>query len=77
MYNKKYNTGPGRGVQNIVFRNIYYTGKNENPILIEGYDSKRKISDILFENIYVNGKRLKSLDELNIKMGNFTNIKLK
>ncbi len=56
MYNKKYNTGPGRGVQNIIFRNVYYTGKNENPALIEGYDSQRRISDILFENINVNDK---------------------
>ena len=78
MNNEKYNTGSGRGVQNIIFRNIYYTGKNDNSALIEEDDFQRKISDILFENINVNDKRIKSLDELNIKMGNFTdNIKLK
>lgn len=59
-------------MQNVTFRNIYYTGKNEKPALIEGYDSQRKISDIRFENIIINGKRLKSLDELSIKRGRFT-----
>ena len=71
MYNKKYNTGPGRGVQNVTFRNIYYTGKNENPSLFEGYSVDRNISNIYFENINVNGKRLKSFGELNVKKGNF------
>jgi len=78
MYNKKYNTGPGRGIQNVTFRNIYYTGKNESPARIEGYDEKRKVNNIVFENININGKRLKSLDELNLNLGHFIeNINLK
>ena len=66
MYNQKYNTGPGRGVKDITFRNIYCTGKYVNPSLIEGYDKDRTIDNILFENIVLNGKRVTSLDELNI-----------
>ena len=66
MYNQKYNTGPGRGVKDIIFRNISCTGKYMNPSLITGYDKDRKVENILFENIVLNGKRVTSLDELNV-----------
>lgn len=71
MYNQKYNTGPGRGVRNITFRNISCTGKYINPSLMEGYDKNRKVENILFENIMLNGKRIASLEELNIDKKNF------
>lgn len=78
MFNQKYNTGPGRGVRDIVFRNISYSGKFTNPSLIEGYDKDRIVDNILFENIILNGKRLTSLDELNIdKKGFVGKIKIK
>ena len=73
MYNQKYNTGPGRGVKDITFRNIYCTGKYVNPSLIEGYDKDRTIDNILFENIVLNGKRVTSLDELNIEKKDYVN----
>ncbi len=73
MYNQKYNTGPGRGVKDITFRNIYCTGKYVNPSLIEGYDKDRTIDNILFENIVLNGKRVTSLDELNIGKKDYVN----
>jgi len=71
MYNQKYNTGPGRGVKNITFRNISCTGKYINSSLIEGYDKNRKIENVLFENIVLNGKRITSLKELNIDKKDF------
>ena len=78
MYNQKYNTGPGRGVKDITFRNIYCTGKYVNPSLIEGYDKDRTIDNILFENIVLNGKRVTSLDELNIgKKDDVNKVRLK
>jgi len=73
MYNQKYNTGPGRGVKDIIFRNISCTGKYINPSLIEGYDSNRKIENILFENIVLNGKKVTALDELNVNKKDFVN----
>ncbi|MCI1647220.1 MAG: glycosyl hydrolase family 28 protein [Bacteroides sp.] len=72
MYNKKYNTGPGRGVQNITFRNISFTGKYTSPSLMEGYDANHAINDITFENIYINGKKATTLQKLNINRKDFT-----
>ena len=69
--NQKYNTGPGRGVKNIIFRNISCIGKYINSSLIEGYDKNRKIENILFENIVLNGRRITSLEELNIDKKDF------
>ena len=71
MYNQKYNTGPGRGVKDIVFRNISCTGKYINPSLIEDYDKNRKVENILFENIVLNGKRVTTLEELNVDKKDF------
>ena len=71
MFNQKYNTGPGKGVEDIVFRNISCTGKYINPSVIQGYDKDRKVTNILFENIVLNGKRVTSLEELNVNKKDF------
>ncbi len=67
MYNQKYNTGPGRGIKNIVFRNIFCTAKHMNPSIMQGYDKQRMVEDITFKNVIINGKKISSLDNLNIK----------
>lgn len=78
MYNEKYNTGPGKGVSDIKFKDITYTGFNENPSVMEGYDPRKLVKNIEFENIVINGKKAKSLEDLNLKIGKFTqDIKLK
>ena len=78
LFNSKYSNAPGRGIKNILFKNIYYNGTESNPSIIEGFDDKRQIEDIRFENIVVNNKRIKSLEEGNIRVGKFTkNIILK
>ena len=66
MYNEKYNSGPGRGIHDVTFRNISFMGKYINPSLIEGYDKKRTVHNITFENIRINGYEVKTLDALNL-----------
>jgi polygalacturonase len=72
LYNAKYSSGAGRGIENITFRNIDYNGCCENPSVIEGFDESRMIRNISFENIVINGKRIKSFEEAGIKVGKFT-----
>ena len=70
-YNQKYCAAPGRGVENIIFRNIRYRptpdpsreGReeaSEQPYLsiINGYDDERKVKGIIFEGIKINGRLL-------------------
>ncbi|RAV59022.1 endo-polygalacturonase [Mucilaginibacter rubeus] len=55
MYNRKYNTSPGLGIENILFRNVNYNGKQANMSVIAGYDDKRGIRNVIFENLKING----------------------
>jgi polygalacturonase len=69
--NAKYNTGPGRGIENITFRNISYTGLNLNPSVIKGLDAEHGIQNIMFDNLRINGKLVKDAAAANIKIGAF------
>jgi putative transmembrane protein len=56
FYNKKYCTAPGRGIEDVLFKDISYTGENAGLSIIEGYSEERKVKNIRFENLRVNGK---------------------
>ncbi|NDV77578.1 glycosyl hydrolase family 28 protein [Dysgonomonas sp. 511] len=72
LFNEKYSNGPGRGIKNVRFKNIYYNDKEENPSIIEGYSDERNIEDVVFENIVINGKPIKTFEEGNIRLGKYT-----
>jgi hypothetical protein len=55
-FNKKYCTAPGRGIENILFKDISYTGDNAEISIIAGYNEERKIKNIRFENLRINGQ---------------------
>lgn len=55
-FNRKYATAPGRGIENVVFRNITYTGGRANPSILSGYDGSRMIRGVIFENLRINGQ---------------------
>lgn len=57
-FNKKYATAPGRGIENIYFKDITYSGKNAGISIIEGYSQERNIKNIIFENLIINGKEI-------------------
>jgi hypothetical protein len=72
-YTPKYNTSPGRGIENITLRNISFSGKGSpSASVIYGYDEKRKVRNITIENVTVEGRRLNG-PELNVlDIGKFT-----
>jgi hypothetical protein len=55
-YNKKYAKAPGRGIENVLFKDISYTGTRANISIIQGYDEKHQIRNVKFENLTINGK---------------------
>jgi len=55
FYNTKYCTAPGRGIEDVLFKDITYNGKNAQFSIIAGYDSVRKIKNVVFENLKING----------------------
>jgi hypothetical protein len=56
FFNSKYCTSPGRGVENVLFKNIVYNGQHAAMSVINGYSDDRKVKNIMFENLVVNGK---------------------
>lgn len=62
-FNQKYDHQPGRGIENVRFKNISYTGVGENPSLIQGYDKNRMVKDVTFDNVIINGKKMKDISD--------------
>mgnify|MGYP000390979436 CR=1 FL=1 len=58
FYNKKYCLAPGRGIHNVLFKDIVYNGRNAEISIISGYNSERKVSHITFDNLVINGERI-------------------
>jgi hypothetical protein len=56
MFNRKYNTAPGRGIENVLFKDITYNGTRANLSIIAGYDDTRNIKNVVFENLKINGR---------------------
>ncbi|WP_167019845.1 glycosyl hydrolase family 28 protein [Chitinophaga sp. Cy-1792] len=54
-FNQKYCTAPGRGIENIFFKNIAYNGNDAELSVITGYSEDRMIKNIVFENLRING----------------------
>ena len=64
-FNQKYCAAPGRGVENVVFRNIrYYSSPSSHYLeapslsIINGYDEERKVKNVTFEGVKINGRLL-------------------
>lgn len=55
FFNRKYCTSPGRGVENVLFKNVTYTGSHAEHSVIAGYDDARMVKDVVFENLVING----------------------
>ncbi len=70
VYNPKYSGAPGRGIENVLIKNIEYNGNYSNPSVIQGYDEDRVVKDVLFDNLKIKGQDIHSLEEGNIREGN-------
>ncbi|MDX3243205.1 endo-polygalacturonase [Streptomyces sp. ME18-1-4] len=55
MFNTKYNTSVGRGIEDVYIKNLTYTGTHANSSLLLGYDADHAITNVTFENLVVNG----------------------
>ncbi|MDX3231647.1 glycosyl hydrolase family 28 protein [Streptomyces sp. ME19-01-6] len=56
MYNTKYNTSVGRGIQDVYIKDLSYTGPALSTCLLLGYDTDHGIDSVTFENLVLNGK---------------------
>ncbi|SDG20395.1 Listeria/Bacterioides repeat-containing protein [Fontibacillus panacisegetis] len=70
--NGGYGLAPGRGINNVYFKNVTYNGTNANGSNIYGYNSTRLTQNITFENLVINGTVVESAEAGNFKIGNYT-----
>ena len=56
FFNKKYCMAPGAVIENVLFKDIKYSGANAELSIIAGYNEQRKVRNICFENLVINGK---------------------
>jgi hypothetical protein len=56
FFNAKYCTSPGRGVEDVLFKDIVYNGRHALTSVLDGYNEDRKVKNIVFENLMVNGR---------------------
>lgn len=57
-WNQKYCTAAGRGIRDVKFRNVRYTGKLPNLSIITGYDALHTVDGVTFEKLSVNGRTI-------------------
>jgi hypothetical protein len=67
FFNSKYCTSPGKGVENVLFKDITYNGKNAGMSIISGYNEERKVKNVVFENLVINGQLIS--DDMKDKPG--------
>ena len=68
--NERYNKAPGRGVENVVLRNISYSGEGlPGPSIISGLSPDAKIQGVTIDNLQIGGKRIRSAAGGDIKVG--------
>ena len=55
-WNQKYCNAPGRGIEDVTFRNISYRGVRPQMSIISGYNEQRRVKNVRFENLNINGR---------------------
>lgn len=70
-HNKDYNPAPGKLIENVYFKDIFYNGNGEVTSDINGFDEERKVLNITFDNLVIREKHILSVGEGNIYIRKF------
>lgn len=56
LYNPKYSSAPGRGIENVTIKGLTYNGEGENLSIISGYDEKHTVKNVVFVDLKIDGR---------------------
>ncbi len=70
--NESYNPKPGRCIEDIMIKNVSYSG-SDRASEICGYDEERRVERVTIENLTVNGTLVTKAEDAGIRIGNFVN----
>ena len=62
VFNGKYSLAPGRGIENVVIRNLWFRGGDINRPVVAGYDPERAVKGVTIEGVRIGGKALRRGD---------------
>lgn len=68
VFNNTYSHDSGRGIKNVLLKNITYTGALPNPSVMHGFDDTRNVENITIQNLVINGEKIMSAGSI-IKVG--------
>ena len=69
--NGAYNTEPGHAVENILFKDVRYSGTDMPKSEILGYDDQRQVRQVVFDHFVMGDKVVTTPAEMNLQMGSF------
>ncbi|MDA3881621.1 MAG: glycosyl hydrolase family 28 protein [Prolixibacteraceae bacterium] len=72
FYSEKYGHAAGRGIHDIILKDVQYNGNSANPSEIIGYSEDRNVKNILIEGLKINGQVVENATDGNIHIGEFT-----
>ena len=58
QFNPKYCVSTGRGIHNVLVKDVTYNARVKTCRSLTGYDENHKISGIRFVNLVVNGRKI-------------------
>ncbi|MBN2164764.1 MAG: hypothetical protein JW717_00640 [Marinilabiliaceae bacterium] len=71
FYSEKYGHAAGRGIHDVVLKDIHYNGYSANPSEIFGYTEDRNVKNIRIEGLKINGQVIENAIEGNIHIGKY------
>lgn len=71
LFNEKYSLAHGRGIENIVLKNISYNGNSANPSIIGGFNNESMVKNVQIEGLTINGKAILNAGDGTIQSGTF------
>jgi len=71
LFNSKYSLSPGRGIEDITFRNIRVSAIGLSPSTIAGYDAGRRVRDVRIQGVMIGGRRVTAPAEAGLQIGPF------
>ena len=74
VYNEKYSGASGRGIENVLLKDIQYNGNSANPSVIQGHDKDCMVKDICIEVLKINGENIVNSSDRDIRISEFTDV---
>lgn len=64
----------GSAVENVLFKNITYTGRNKNANRIFGWDDARQVKGVVIENLIINGELILTPEAGNFNINQYADV---